>query len=87
MPAFREGLFKDSWVAADMPPYVFCPTCTQKVAWIPEESYRPFCSERCKLIDLGEWATEGYVIPEKDSNPDQVEIDLTELREHGDFFE
>jgi hypothetical protein len=28
------------------------------VAWLPEHTFRPFCSERCKLIDLGEWAME-----------------------------
>lgn len=27
-------------------------------------AYRPFCSERCKLIDLGQWADEGYKIPQ-----------------------
>lgn len=37
---------------------VQCPTCNTAVAWTPEASFRPFCSERCKLIDLGEWAAE-----------------------------
>jgi uncharacterized protein len=44
------------------PTSVSCPSCGKKVAWTPLESFRPFCSERCKLIDLGEWATEGYAI-------------------------
>ena len=35
---------------------VKCPTCQKKVAWLPENTSRPFCSERCKLIDLGAWA-------------------------------
>lgn len=39
-----------------------CPTCGKKTEYTPENSYRPFCSERCKLIDLGEWASEGYPI-------------------------
>ncbi len=39
-------------------PYVPCPTCGRLVAWRPEEQWRPFCSERCKLIDLGEWFSE-----------------------------
>jgi len=43
---------------------VSCPNCGKKVAWTPREIFRPFCSERCKLIDLGEWATEGYAIPD-----------------------
>lgn len=42
---------------------VRCPTCKQAVAWLPENRYRPFCSERCKLIDLGEWAQERYTVP------------------------
>lgn len=42
---------------------VVCPTCGKNVEWRPENAYRPFCSERCKLIDLGEWATEKYRVP------------------------
>lgn len=41
---------------------VNCPHCGKAVIWTPENSYRPFCSERCKLIDLGEWASETRVI-------------------------
>jgi endogenous inhibitor of DNA gyrase (YacG/DUF329 family) len=33
------------------------------VAWTAESRWRPFCSERCKLIDLGQWATEKYRVP------------------------
>ncbi|MDX1573477.1 MAG: DNA gyrase inhibitor YacG, partial [Methylophaga sp.] len=35
---------------------VNCPTCGRKVIWSEDNAFRPFCSERCKLIDLGEWA-------------------------------
>ncbi len=42
---------------------VACPTCGQKVEWRPENAWRPFCSERCKMIDLGEWADEKFKIP------------------------
>jgi len=42
---------------------VDCPTCGKAVAWEPENRWRPFCSERCKLIDLGEWLTEQRRIP------------------------
>lgn len=45
------------------PRVVSCPTCGKGVAWVPENASRPFCSERCKLIDLGAWATEGYRVP------------------------
>jgi uncharacterized protein len=41
-----------------------CPTCNRPVSWGPESPFRPFCCERCRLIDLGEWLTEGHVIPE-----------------------
>lgn len=37
---------------------VNCPTCKKEVVWEPESAYRPFCSKRCQLIDLGEWAAE-----------------------------
>lgn len=40
-----------------------CPTCRKPVQWSTENPYRPFCSERCKLIDLGAWASEQHVIP------------------------
>lgn len=41
-----------------------CPTCAKPVPWTPESEFRPFCSKRCRLIDLGEWLNEGHVIPE-----------------------
>lgn len=40
-----------------------CPTCAKEIIWSEKESSRPFCSERCKLIDLGEWANESHRIP------------------------
>lgn len=42
---------------------VKCPTCGKSVEWAPENRYRPFCGERCKLIDLGAWASESYRVP------------------------
>ncbi|MCB6183636.1 DNA gyrase inhibitor YacG [Leeia sp. TBRC 13508] len=42
---------------------VTCPTCKQETIWSPENAYRPFCSDRCKLIDLGHWAEESYRVP------------------------
>lgn len=41
---------------------VACPTCGKHVEWTAS-AWRPFCSERCKLIDLGAWATERYRVP------------------------
>ncbi|HEX8963435.1 MAG TPA: DNA gyrase inhibitor YacG [Rhodocyclaceae bacterium] len=40
-----------------------CPRCGKPVAWIPENRFRPFCSERCKQIDLGAWAAGEYRVP------------------------
>jgi hypothetical protein len=44
---------------------VACPTCGKAVEWRPENAYRPFCNERCKMIDLGAWANETYKVPDK----------------------
>jgi len=35
------------------------------VIWSAESPFRPFCSERCKLMDLGAWATEKYRVPDE----------------------
>ena len=45
------------------PRVITCPTCGKHVFWMPENVWRPFCSERCKLIDLGAWASERYRVP------------------------
>jgi hypothetical protein len=42
---------------------VACPTCQRPVLWSPDSPFRPFCSERCRMIDLGAWASERHVIP------------------------
>ncbi len=41
---------------------VRCPICDKEAEW-KQNPYRPFCSERCKLIDLGKWAKEEYRVP------------------------
>ncbi len=41
---------------------VKCPTCKRAVDWSSESVYRPFCSDRCRLIDLGAWLTEKHAI-------------------------
>jgi endogenous inhibitor of DNA gyrase (YacG/DUF329 family) len=45
------------------PRVITCPTCGKRVFWTPENVWRPFCSERCRLIDFGAWATERYRVP------------------------
>ncbi len=52
---------------------VSCPICGKRTPFSPENPYRPFCSERCKLIDLGQWATENYRIPETEGKPAETE--------------
>ena len=42
---------------------VYCPTCGKAVPWMESQLFKPFCSERCKLIDLGEWAKAEKIIP------------------------
>lgn len=43
---------------------VKCPICGSAVVWNADHPYRPFCSERCKNVDLGAWASERYAIPD-----------------------
>jgi endogenous inhibitor of DNA gyrase (YacG/DUF329 family) len=40
-----------------------CPTCEKELDYSFQNPFRPFCSERCKLIDLGKWAAEQYRVP------------------------
>jgi len=49
---------------------VNCPQCGKSVLWDEANRYRPFCSERCKLIDLGQWAAESYRIHEQQKKND-----------------
>jgi len=46
---------------------LICPICKNTTTW-EENPWRPFCSERCKLIDLGKWVLEEYRIEEKQEN-------------------
>ena len=39
-----------------------CPTCNKSVPW-EDNPFRPFCCERCKLVDLGKWVSEEYRVP------------------------
>ena len=41
-----------------------CPTCSKPVVWASTSRWRPFCSERCRLIDLGDWLDENHRISE-----------------------
>jgi uncharacterized protein len=41
-----------------------CPTCQRAIQWSDQFPYRPFCSDRCRLIDLGAWLSEKHAIPD-----------------------
>ncbi len=48
---------------------VKCPTCGRSIEWSDDSPFRPFCSERCKLIDFGAWVNEQRGIPDDASAP------------------
>jgi len=58
---------------------VACPQCRKKVAWREANPYRPFCSERCRLLDLGAWADGTHRIAGEPAM-DETEIDEMILR-------
>lgn len=63
-----------------------CPQCGRFTFYSLENPARPFCSERCRLIDLGQWADESYKIPTKintDLNPEDFAAEI-ELDAHND---
>jgi endogenous inhibitor of DNA gyrase (YacG/DUF329 family) len=45
------------------PRFVNCPQCGRPVEWAATSRWRPFCSQRCRTIDLGAWAAEAYRVP------------------------
>jgi len=59
-------------MAEPKPIQVSCPQCGKSAPWGPANPYRPFCSERCRLIDLAEWASESYRVGASES-ADQTE--------------
>ena len=55
------------------PPVVICPQCGKEHQWDTHNRFRPFCSERCKLIDLGKWANEEYRVTQPPDEQDFTE--------------
>jgi endogenous inhibitor of DNA gyrase (YacG/DUF329 family) len=53
-------------------PILPCPTCQRPVEWSAAAKWRPFCSERCRLLDLGAWMTERHAIPGEEISPDSA---------------
>lgn len=66
--------------ASQTPLTVKCPHCNTAVHWTTDFPFRPFCCERCKLIDLGEWAMEEKIIPGEPVSNEQNDEDT-------DFFQ
>lgn len=60
---------------------VRCPTCGREGEWDAANPWRPFCCERCKLIDLGAWLTEEHAIPGEPA-VDITEADLADAPPH-----
>jgi endogenous inhibitor of DNA gyrase (YacG/DUF329 family) len=58
-------------------PVVKCPNCGKGTEYSGNE-FRPFCSERCKLLDLGAWADEQYNIPAEPENMTEEDIEKIE---------
>ena len=68
-------------------PRVTCPSCGKQIEYSSENEYRPFCSERCKLLDFGAWADEGYALPTQDTALTEEDLDKIEraLKEKEDL--
>ncbi len=52
---------------------VTCPTCRKPAAERPDNQAFPFCSERCRLVDLGRWLNEEYRIPAEDQHGEDTD--------------
>lgn len=63
---------------------VKCPTCQKPVEWTTSSTYRPFCCKRCRLIDLGEWASEKHAIP-AEPIPSTEELPLSTESKPGKY--
>src|SRR5882724_11938736 len=58
-------------------PLIKCPNCGEEVEYTGNE-FRPFCSERCKLLDFGAWADAEYKLPAETSELSDEDIDAIE---------
>lgn len=76
-----------------MPSLVKCPSCKSSVRWESTSEFRPFCSKRCQLIDLGQWANEENRVPASKNINEQTmaDIDIEDIEamlseQNQDFF-
>ncbi len=63
---------------------VKCPTCGKELEWSKDNQYRPFCSSRCKLIDLGAWLDEKMVISRDESDAGDAAVSVYDVLESND---
>ncbi|MEW5248056.1 DNA gyrase inhibitor YacG [Microbulbifer discodermiae] len=66
---------------SDPTPTLPCPSCKRPITWSADYPHRPFCSERCQLMDLGDWASESHRIPGQPVYDDLLSGDL-DLTQH-----
>jgi len=67
-------------------PLVKCPSCGKQTEYNDNE-FRPFCSERCKLLDFGAWADEEFALPTQEMALSEEDLDRIEraLKEKGEL--
>lgn len=58
---------------------VNCPTCKKETLYSKDNPYRPFCSKRCQLLDLGDWASESHKISGGSAKEELLSEDLEKL--------
>lgn len=59
-------------------PKVKCPTCLRKIEYDVKNKFRPFCSERCQLIDFGAWTDEEFALPTQETALSEEDLQLIE---------
>ena len=57
---------------------VNCPQCKKEIEYSPQNKFRPFCSNRCQLLDLGEWASNKYAVPIESCSADDLKQKIDE---------
>ena len=59
-------------------PKINCPNCGKETEYSTENEFRPFCSERCKLLDFGAWADEEFALPTEETDLSEEDLDKIE---------
>ncbi|MCE5194743.1 MAG: DNA gyrase inhibitor YacG [Nitrospiraceae bacterium] len=60
---------------------IICPICKNQTTW-EENPWRPFCCEKCKMIDLGKWVLEDYKIPDENIDGNSEEDEISENQQY-----